>query len=445
MNTILLIIKREYTTRVKKRSFLLTTFLIPLLFIAMYALIFYVAMNNQEPITKVQVVDYSGYVANELIDTDHLRFIKSDGTAEKVKQQLEQGEENTVLLIIPEDVAKSQTVELYDTEKKGIGTVNAIENKLNEVLRSKALKEAGIDMKVLNNIKPDVTVKSKQLTVDGEKDSSVGASIGISFTLSILIYLSLFLYGNQVMRGIIEEKSNRIIEVIISSVKPFQLMMGKIIGIGLVGVTQFVLWIILSAALMTGVSAFIVNKTQQEIVLQQQHVPSADTSITPETTLNNSSTSKVQNIIENIKTVDFGYVIGTFLIYFIGGYLLYSALFAMVGSAVDSETETQQFMLPIIMPLLFTYMLSFSVLVNNPHGSLAFWLSMIPFTSPIGMLVRVPFGVPLWQLALSVTLLIIGFLTTTYVAARIYRVGILMYGKKASYKELIKWFRYKGS
>lgn len=442
MNTILLIIKREYITRVKKRSFLLTTFLIPLLFIAMYALIFYVALNNQEPITKVQVIDYTGYVAEGLSDTDHLLFVKNTDNAENIKQQLEQGEENTVLLIIPEDVASSQTVELYDTEKKGMNTINAIEDKLNEVLRSKALKDAGIDMQILDNIKPDVTVKSKQLTIDGEKDSSIGASIGISFTLSILIYLSLFLYGNQVMRGIIEEKSNRIIEVIISSVKPFQLMMGKIIGIGLVGVTQFVLWIILSASLMTGASALMLDKTQKEMVYNQ--TLSADQAMQQSPIAGGTPNSKMQNIIESIQTVDFGYVIGTFLIYFIGGYLLYSALFAMVGSAVDSETETQQFMLPIIMPLLFTYMLSFSVLVNNPHGSLAFWLSMIPFTSPIGMLVRVPFGVPVWQLALSIGLLIIGFLTTTYVAARIYRVGILMYGKKASYKELIKWFRYKG-
>jgi len=442
MNTILLIINREYISRVKKKSFLLTTFLVPLLFIAMYAIIFYVALNNREPVTTIQVVDYSGFVADQLTNTDHLLFIKNTDDAENVKKQLEQGKGAEILLIIPADISTSQTVELYDTEKKGIGTFSAIENKLNDVLRSKALKDAGIDMSVLNSIKPNVTVRAKQLTVDGEKDSSVGATIGISFGLSILIYLSLFLYGNQVMRGIIEEKSNRIIEVIISSVKPFQLMMGKIIGIGLVGVTQFVLWIVLTVGLTAAASAFMINKTQHtELIVKQQNQTGTPQEDIQHTT---DSSSKIQGIIESIKTIDYGYIMGSFLIYFIGGYLLYSALFAMVGSAVDSETETQQFMLPIIMPLLFTYMLSFSVLINNPHGSLAFWLSMIPFTSPIGMLVRIPFGVPFWQLALSVSLLIIGFLITTYVAARVYRVGILMYGKKASYKELVKWFKYKG-
>ncbi|GAA4789018.1 ABC transporter permease [Olivibacter ginsenosidimutans] len=443
MNKILLIIHREYLTRVKKKSFLITTFLVPLLFIGMYAIIFYVALNNQEPVTTVRVIDQSGFIADQLTNTDHLLFIPATEPVEHLKKTMEQGEEHTVLLIIPADIVHSQTVELYDTEKKGINTLNTIEDKLNNILKSRALKEAGIDMHVLNSIKADVTIKSKQLTVEGEKDSSVGAAIGISFGLSILIYLSLFLYGNQVMRGVIEEKSNRIIEVVISSVKPFQLMMGKIIGIGLVGVTQFVLWIILSVGLMGAASSLLLNQTKESISTIQQHSTDSQEEDTSSGHTSESQ-SKMQRIIESIKTIDYGQIVSCFLIYFIGGYLLYSALFAMVGSAVDSETETQQFMLPIIMPLLFTYMLSFSVLVNNPHGSLAFWLSMIPFTSPIGMLVRIPFGVPAWQLMLSIALLIIGFLLTTYIAARVYRVGILMYGKKASYRELIKWFKYKG-
>ncbi|MFC6098601.1 ABC transporter permease [Olivibacter domesticus] len=438
MNKILLIIQREYLSRVRKKSFLLTTFLVPLLFIGMYAIIFYVALNNQEPTTQVQVIDDSGFIINELKDTDHLIFTKANGSTGTVKKDLEKGEKNTILLLIPPDVASSQVVELYDTEKKGIRTINDIENQLNDILKSKALKDAGIDTKILNSIKPAITVKSKELTVEGERDSSVGAAIGVSFGLSILIYLSLFLYGSQVMRGIIEEKSNRIVEVIISSVKPFQLMMGKIVGIGLVGVTQFVLWIVLSVGMLGVAGTVMMDKNISTEISETKHMSDTkDDYKTP-------SGSPINGLIKNIKTVDYPYVISSFLIYFIGGYLLYSALFAMVGSAVDSETETQQFMLPIIMPLLFTYMLSFSVLINNPHGSLAFWLSMIPFTSPIGMLVRIPFGVPTWQLILSIVLLVIGFVGTTYVAARVYRVGILMYGKKASYKELFKWFKYKG-
>lgn len=438
MNKILLIIQREYLSRVKKKSFLLTTFLVPLLFIGMYAIIFYVALNNQEPTTIVQVIDDSGFIINELKDTEHLIFTKANGSTEMIKKDLEKGKKNTVLLLIPSDVESSQSVDLYDIEKKGIGTINDIEGQLNDVLKSKALKDAGIDTKILNSIKPAITVKSKELTVEGERDSSIGAAIGVSFGLSILIYLSLFLYGSQVMRGIIEEKSNRIVEVIISSVKPFQLMMGKIVGIGLVGVTQFVLWIVLSVGLLGIASTVMMDKSISTEITETKHPNNTKENYKP------ANTSPINGLIKNIKTVDYPYVISSFLVYFIGGYLLYSALFAMVGSAVDSETETQQFMLPIIMPLLFTYMLSFSVLINNPHGTLAFWLSMIPFTSPIGMLVRIPFGVPTWQLILSIILLVIGFVGTTYVAARVYRVGILMYGKKASYKELFKWFKYKG-
>jgi len=405
----------------------------------MYALIFYMALNNTEPVTQVFVVDESGFMANELKNTEQLTFISSNDPVAKIKQNItsSKAEHRSVLLVIPKDVATKQEVELYDTEKKGIGTLNHIEEQLNNILKSKALKEAGVDIQVIDNIKPNIHVNSKELTLEGEKESSVGAAVGISFVLSILIYISLFLYGSQVMRGIIEEKSNRIIEVIISSVKPFQLMMGKIVGIGLVGLTQFILWIILSLGFMVTATTLLTPKAGH--VQQTTAFPNQEQVQEVEETA-----PKTADIIKHIKTLDYKSIITFFLVYFIGGYLTYSALFAIVGSAVDSETETQQFMLPIIMPLLFTYMLSFSVLINNPHGSLAFWLSMIPFTSPIGMLVRIPFGVPAWQLILSITLLILGFLCTTYIAARVYRVGILMYGKKASYKEIIKWFNYKG-
>lgn len=441
MSKILLIIQREYLSRVKKRSFLLTTFLVPFLFIGMYAMVFYVAMNNEEPITTVHVIDESNRVLGSLKNTDHLIFVEAGTSSENLKKFMESGsEENTALLIVPADIEKRQIVELYDTEKKGIGTIQSIERKINEILKEQAFLEAGIDPKVLQSINPSVTVKSKQITIDGEKDSSVGAAIGISFTLSILIYISLFLYGSQVMRGIIEEKTSRIVEVIISSVKPFQLMMGKIVGIGLVGVTQFALWILLSAGLMVTATTFMSKEVSVTEVQVNNQANGSDVEDAEAPVQN----SKISQIVENLKTIDYGIILGCFLVYFIGGYLLYSALFAMVGSAVDSETETQQFMFPIIMPLLFTYMLSFSVLINNPHGSVAFWLSMIPFTSPIGMLVRIPFGVPTWQLILSIVLLVLGFIVTTYLASRIYRVGILMYGKKASYKELFKWFSYRG-
>ena len=232
----------------------------------------------------------------------------------------------------------------------------------------------------------------------------------------------------------IEEKTSRIIEVVISSVKPFQLMMGKIIGIGFVGLTQFLLWIVLSASLMT-LATTILFKDKVEQVRSEMPMNKQVEAV--------STNGPGMDIVNAVQTVQWTYILPVFIIFFFGGYMLYSALFAAVGSAVESDTETQQFMLPITLPLLFTYIMSFSFIVNNPDSSLSFWLSIIPFTSPIAMMVRLPFGVPNWELALSIFLLIGGFIFTTWVASRIYRVGILMYGKKVSFKELGKWFMYK--
>jgi ABC-2 type transport system permease protein len=246
--------------------------------------------------------------------------------------------------------------------------------------------------------------------------------------------MSLFIYGIQVMRGIIEEKTSRIVEVVISSVKPFQLMMGKIVGIGLVGLTQFLLWITLSIGLIT-VASQIIFKGKMDEIKSEMPMNKQAAAV--------SNDGPGMDIIKAVQTVDWPYILPIFIIFFLGGYMLYSALFAAVGSAVESDTETQQFMLPITLPLLFTYIMSFSFIVNNPDSSLSFWLSIIPFTSPIAMMVRLPFGVPNWELALSIILLIAGFIFTTWVASRIYRVGILMYGKKVSFAELGKWFMYK--
>ena len=281
----------------------------------------------------------------------------------------------------------------------------------------------------------------KQLTDKGEEDANVFATSGAGVAGAILVYLALFIYGAQVMRGVLEEKTSRIVEVVISSVKPMQLMLGKIIGVGMVGLTQFFLWIILSTGVTyAATNLFLKDKVppaQKEIVSKNGH---------PTKELQTTSTvpqSPVIMFYNSMKTLDYVSILGCFIFYFISGYLLYSALFAAVGSAVDSETETQQFMLPITMPLLFTYIMSFSVIVSHPDSSVAVWLSIIPFTAPVAMMVRIPFGVPGWQLALSMLMMVGGFLLTTWVASRIYRVGILMYGKKASYKELAKWFFYK--
>ncbi len=428
MNKILLIIQREYVSRVKKKSFLLLTFLLPLFFAAAFAAILLITKKSLESQhTVVRVMDYSKSVAGQLRNNASVTFTLAENNIDHEKRRLSQSDEPISLLVIPEKIADNQNVELFSSTQVGMLLQNEISSQIEHILRNRQLEAAGINPDILQQIRPSVSVSAKELTTAGEKDTHAGLTTGIAVGLSIIIYVSLFLYGSQVMRGIIEEKSNRIVEVIISSVKPFQLMMGKIIGIGLVGITQFLLWMILSSVLMSVAGIILPSSGDAAQVLTG--VPDA------------ADTAKTLGMLD---TINLGRLLIYFFLFFIGGYLLYSALFAAVGSAVDSETETQQFMFPITLPLLFTYILSFSVLINAPHGSVAVWLSMIPFTSPIAMLVRIPFGVPDWQIVLSLLLLVVGFISTTWIAGRIYRVGILMYGKKASYRELIKWFRYKG-
>lgn len=436
MNKTLLIIQREYLSRVKKKSFLLITFLVPLFIIAIYGLtIFLTAQSFQNSHSTVHIIDQSGFAASGLNDGKQTTFVPVSDDIDAEKQKIMAGDDKLFLLVIPENVEESGTVELFSSEKAGFTLQGVISNQLEAVIRNKQLEASGIDVTLLESIKPRISVATKEITESGERDSSVGLSMGIGIALSILIYLALFLYGAQVMRGIIEEKNNRIVEVIISSVKPFQLMMGKILGIGLVGLTQFILWIVLSGALFAGASLIFAGNVTPETMEAAQQVGGAAAAY---------DAGLVGDVQKAVDSLEITRLLVCFFIFFLGGYMLYSALFAAVGSAVDNETESQQFMMPITLPLLFTYVLSFGVLINDPHGPLSVWLSMIPFTSPIAMLVRVPFGVPDWQIAVSALLLIGGFILTTWVAARIYRVGILMYGKKASYKELIKWFTYKG-
>lgn len=436
MNKILLIIQREYLSRVKKKSFLLMTFLVPALIIGMYGLIAFLSVKGGDKVTEITVYDESRIFAGNFKNSSLISYKTSNLSLEEAKKQATANEDGFILYIPAETDQKTQ-VQLFSKKKIGLSSLSNIENQMNEILRTKELKDAGIDPSTLAQIKPDVTINSIELTAEGEKDSSAGAAYAIGFAAAILVYLSLFIYGSQVMRGVIEEKTSRIVEVVISSVKPFQLMMGKIIGIGLVGLTQFILWIVLSTTLVSSAGQFFLKDKMEQIKsVQTEKQASQKQSVE----FNQGPGATVVNAIQ---TLNLPYILGTFLVYFLGGYLIYSALFAAVGAAVDNETETQQFMLPITLPLLFTYIMAFSFIVNNPDSTLSFWLSIIPFTSPIAMMVRLPFGVPDWQLALSIVLLIAGFLFTTWIASRIYRVGILMYGKKVNFRELAKWLTYK--
>ena len=434
MQKILLIIKREYFSRVRKKSFLILTFLVPSLFIAMYAAIFFIFKNGDNKIQKFIVLDESGSFKGKLHDKENVTFTFSNEEYGTLKNQVRNKEE-TFLLYIPADYAEKGNVEIISDKKASFSNIAEIENQLADILQTERLLSNGIDTALINQNKPHISLTTKQFTDNGEQDANIAATYVVGFASSFLIYLSLLIYGTQVMRGIIEEKTNRIIEVIISSVKPFQLMMGKILGIGAVGLTQFLMWIVLT----TAISSFAGGFFSQNLSIKKENVINQDAGQKQSVT-----ESPAQEFLKAANTINFPYVIGTFVFYFLGGYLIYSALFAAVGSAVDNETETQQFMFPITLPLIFTFIVGMNVIVNNPDSSLSFWLSMIPLTSPIAMMIRIPFGVPGWELALSMFLLIGGFILTTWVASRIYRVGILMYGKKVSYKELIKWFMYKG-
>nr|WP_294895899.1 ABC transporter permease [uncultured Pedobacter sp.] len=435
MNKVFLIIQREYLSRVKKKSFLILTFLVPSLFIGMYVAIFFIYKSNNQTAKQFNVIDKSGIFVNQFKNHSNVKFSYPEMDYELAKKETRQVKD-LFLLYIPADFKETGNVEIIGEKKPGIALVGDIENQMESILQTKKLLAAGIDTSILNSAKTTVNINAKQLTDEGEKDASIGATYVVGFLGAFLIYLALFIYGAQVMRGIIEEKTSRIVEVIVSSVKPFQLMLGKIIGIGAVGLTQFLLWIILSTGISTIGASVLMNSsdTKTEHVLTKS---SNKAEMSPQ------QGGVAQQFFKAADTINFPFIIGTFIFYFIGGYLLYSALFAAVGSAVDSETETQQFMLPITLPLIFTFILGMNVVVNNPDSNLSFWLSVVPFTSPIAMMIRIPFGVPGWQLALSVVCLIGGFIFTTWVASRIYRVGILMHGKKITYRELAKWFRYK--
>jgi len=386
-------------------------------------------------------MDKSGVFAGKFHSKDNLSFEPVKKSLIDEKAYLRKNEDD-FLLVIDTDYTKPDAVQMFSEKKPNLPITTEIQTQMNDISIGNVMVKANIDTAKLHSIKSDISIASKQITDKGEEDSSVGAAYGAGIAGAILVYLALFIYGAQVMRGVLEEKTSRIIEVIVSSVKPFQLMLGKIIGVGLVGLTQFVLWIVLS----TGVTYIAGNMLMKDKIIpaktaqMKEHQPIKTQTSPSVSTVPQSPAVTAYN---SFKTVNFPYILGCFLFYFLSGFFLYAALFAAVGSAVDSETETQQFMFPITLPLLFTYIISFSFLINNPDSTLAIWLSEIPFTAPVAMMVRIPFGVPVWQLALSMFMMVIGFLFTTWVAARIYRVGILMYGKKATYKELAKWFFYK--
>ena len=442
MGKIGIIAGREFNERVRKKSFIITTILMPIAFVAIMFVPALMMNIQSDDIREIVVVDQSGTIAEGLKNTNTLSFTPSDKSVEELTAEQQ---DIFGILIIGKDVATNPSnVQLLTYESSTINIESEITEQIREIIESEKLKAYNIEDidSILEAIQTPISLKVKQLGESGEtKESSSMLNIALAYIFGFLIYMFVFLYGNMVMQGVIEEKSNKVMEVMVSSVKPFELMMGKILGIASVAVTQFVIWVVFilvvggAAMSLFGVGDMLAAASASAamdpaaMMGTQMPVPALD-----------------DEMLSVIRTVtDPAYllrILGGFLVYFVGGYLLYAAMFAAVGSAVDNEKDTNNLQLPITIPLILAIFVMMSAM-QDPHGPLAFWFSMIPFTSPVVMMVRLPYGVPGWELALSIGLLFVTFIAMVYLAGKIYRVGVFMYGKKPTFAELAKWLRYK--
>lgn len=433
MNKVFLIIQREFLNRVQKKSFLIATIFLPLIFPAIMGVLAYVAIQQEKNAEKevIYYVDESGGVFKP--DTSKFLFRKFDGGLEDAKKVVEV-EETFGLLYIPKiNITRPDGITLYTVNAITPGDRGDIEKMFENQIRDMKMLRFQIDKKVLDSLKTDVNVNTVNLKGGKEESSNSNALLIVGVVAGILMYMFIFIYGAQIMQGIIEEKMSKVVEVIVSSVRPFQLMLGKIVGLASVGLLQFLIWIILITTLTSVVLGLFGLESPQQQMMTEVASQNADV-----------QNAQAIGMMKTLNSIPFTYIIVNFLFYFLGGYLLYGALFAAVGSAVDSPAEAQQFMFPITIPMLISYFGLFTFIINDPNGPISVWLSIIPFTSPIAMMGRIAYGVPFWQLALSWALLVGGFIFTTWIAARIYRVGILMHGTKVNYKVLAKWFMQKG-
>nr|WP_294937440.1 ABC transporter permease [uncultured Flavobacterium sp.] len=433
MSVLSLIIKREFIAKVRNKSFIVMTFLGPLLIVGMTFLIAYLSEMNEGEVKKIAIHDEAGVFRNDFKSTKEIKYVDLSATPfEAAKDTASNSYEGMIYVPKVADIGELATKTQYiSDESPSMEFIMDLESVINTKLSKNNLQKLGFDSDKIEQakVKSDIHV-TKFSGEDGLKYLNE-IKIGVGFAFGYLIMMFIIIYGNMVMRSVIEEKTNRIIEIIISSVKPFQLMMGKIIGTSLAGILQFLVWIMLGFGLMFVLSIFmggqaeVVNSTNQ---LNPEQMQAATGFI-----------EKTQLYLNEIPTAT---LFIFFIVYFIGGYFLYSSLYAAIGAAVDSETDSQQFLIPIIMPLMLAVYVGFFTVMNDPHGTVATIFSMIPLTSPIVMLMRIPFGVPWWQLAVSIVLLFGTFFGVVWFAAKIYRVGILMYGKKPTWKEMIKWLKY---
>lgn len=435
MNNIFLITKREFLTQVKKKSFIILTLLAPIMLIAFGAVVGLMFKANESH-NIIEVVDKSGLFINQLKSDDQLNYVYVSAADEKSKMNnLKSNESVNGILILPElrnedfdDLQNNSR--LVINSKIGFKTKQKIVSDINEVIKKEKIKKLGIAENQMNNLDKNFTLKTINVSENNKEDSDLvfGVKSVLSMLLMYVTFMFIVIYGVRVMRSVLEEKNNRVVEIIISSVKPFELMMGKILGVTMVALTQFVVWITMSV-----IGALVLNTGFNSL---PQNIPGGNEEMMSKFDILKIGTEVSHSLLE----LNFPLIIFVFIVFFLLGYIFYSSIYAAIGSAVDNETETQQFTLFAILPLMLGMYGSFS-LMNNPDGPLGFWLSIIPFTSPVAMIARIPYGVPAWQIVLSISLLLVTTIFMIFLAGKIYRVGILMYGNKATLKEIWKWIR----
>ena len=437
MNHLPLIIKREYLTKVRNKSFIIMTVLSPIIMMALFAVVAYLSSLNNNKQRTISILDESGLVSQWFKDTENTSYnVLENLSLDEAKLHVEaKGEYGLLYIAEGSDLdAVANSIKFYSEDTPSLTVIGGLESKLEKKLTDLKLQQGGVDIAKIESSKTSINIAQESYL--GEKTSKLDNVVKLAFggLAGYLLFMFIIIYGNMIMRSVIEEKTSRIIEVIISSVKPIQLMMGKIIGTSLAGITQFVIWVLLGSILMFVISSIFGIDMAQVQTPQQEMMDQAMQS--------GGTQMQMQNLLNAIYNLPITNLIIAFLLFFIGGYLLYSSLYASIGAAVDNETDTQQFMLPILLPLILAVYVGVFTVIEDPHGTVSTVFSFIPFTSPVVMLMRIPFGVPIWQQLVAFVLLIGTFMFTVWVAAKIYRVGILMYGKKPSYKELYKWLKY---
>lgn len=452
MNKISIIIKREYMTRVRKKSFIIMTILAPLLMAGIIIVPTLVMMNQQQEFKKIAVIQdntdlFNGAIKNtKNLEFDYLQNVRVDD----LKKTFQEAGYYGILYISPELVNTPNAIQLISKQQPPITLLEHIEGSLEKEIERQKLMTYKIENldEIMKNVETKVSVQTIKIDKTGQvKETSTGIAMALAYLSGFLMYMLVFMFGAQVMRGVIEEKTSRVVEVIVSSVKPVQLMMGKIVGIALVGLTQFLIWVFLTIAIAGTIKTTVLKK--ENITEVTQNVSRSFMSndqqaqVAAQTVDFSSKNAEFTKIFNSAMNQPWGLIILSFIFYFITGYLLYASIFAAIGSAVDNETETQQFMLPVTIPIILALMVAMGTM-QNPESSLSFWCSMIPLTSPVVMVARIPFGVPYWQIAVSMLLMLVTFVAFVWMAAKIYRTGILMYGKKTSWKEMWKWLRYSG-